>query len=47
VEYEWNYIRKTICEIADGILRKKAKTTAWNISEEALRSIGLLRRRGL
>ena len=36
VEDEWNNFRKTICEVADGVLGKKVKTAARNISEKAL-----------
>ena len=36
VENDWNKIRKTVCEVADCVLRKKVKTVARNISEEAL-----------
>ena len=41
----WNNFRKTICEVADGVLGKSAKTATRNISEKAL---GLIEsRRGL
>jgi len=36
VEYGWNNFRKTICEVADGVLGKKAKSSFRNISEKAL-----------
>ena len=36
VEDGWNNFRKTICEVADGVLGKKVKTAARNISEKAL-----------
>ena len=36
MEDGWNNFRKTICEVADGILRKKVWTAARNISEKAL-----------
>ena len=36
VEDEWNNFRKTICEVADGVLGKKVQTAARNISEKAL-----------
>ena len=36
VEDSWNNFRKTICEVADGVLGKKIKTAARNISEKAL-----------
>ena len=36
VEDGWNYFRKTICEVADGVLGKKVKTAARNINEKAL-----------
>ena len=32
----WNNFRKTICDVADGVLGKKVKTAARNISEKAL-----------
>ena len=45
VEDGWNNFRKTICEVADGVLGKSAKTATRNISEKAL---GLIEgRRGL
>ena len=36
VEDGWNNFRKTICEVADGVLGKSAKTATRNISEKAL-----------
>ena len=33
---EWNSFRKTICEVADGVLGKKVRNTFRNISEKAL-----------
>ena len=36
VEYGWNNFRKTIWEIADGVLGKKVMTSARNIPEKAL-----------
>jgi len=45
VEDGWNNFRKTICEVADGILGKKVKTAARNISEKALCLVTM--RRGL
>ena len=30
------YFRKTICEVADGVIGKKVKTATRNISEKAL-----------
>ena len=36
VEDGWNNLRKTICEVADGVLRKSTKTAPRNISEKAL-----------
>ena len=36
VEDGWNKIRKRICEVADGVLGKSAKTATRNISEKAL-----------
>ena len=36
VEYGWNNFRKTICEVADCVLRKSAKTATRNISKKAL-----------
>ena len=36
MENGWNNLRKTICEVADGVLGKTVKTTARNISEKAL-----------
>ena len=36
MEEGWNNVRKTICEVADGVLGKKVKTAARNISEKAL-----------
>ena len=36
VEYGWNNFRKTICEVADGVLGKKVRFAAWNICEKAL-----------
>ena len=36
VEYGWNNFRKTICEIADGVLGKKVMTSARDIPEKAL-----------
>ena len=44
MEDGWNGFRKTIYEVADGVLGKKVKTAARNISEKALCSIE--RRRG-
>ena len=45
VEDGWNKFRKTICEVADGVLGESAKTATRNISEKAL---GLIEsRRGL
>ena len=45
VEGGWNNLRKTICEVADGVLEKSTKTATRNISEKAL---GLIEsRRGL
>ena len=45
MEDGWNNFRKTICEVADGVLGKSAKTATRNISEKAL---GLIEsRRGL
>ena len=45
VEDGWNTFRKKICEVADGVLGKSAKTATRNISEKAL---GLIEsRRGL
>ena len=41
----WNNFRKTICEVTDGVLEKKVKTSARNISEKSLCLIW--RRRGL
>ena len=41
----WNTFRKTICEVADGVLGKKVRNAARNISEKALCLIE--RRRGL
>ena len=35
-EDRWKYFRKTICEVADGVLGKKVRTAARNISEKAL-----------
>jgi hypothetical protein len=32
----WNTFRKTICEVADGVLGKKVRNAARNISEKAL-----------
>ena len=43
VEDGWNNFRKTICEVADGVLGKSAKTATRNISEKAL---GLIESRG-
>ena len=40
-----NNFRKTICEVVDGVLRKKVKTAARNTSKKALRLIE--RKRGL
>ena len=45
VEDGWNNFRKTICEVADGVLGNKVKIAARNISEKALCLIE--RRRGL
>ena len=36
VEDGWINFRKTICEAADGVLGKKVRTAARNISEKAL-----------
>ena len=36
VEDVWNNFRKTICEFADGVLGRSAKTATKNISEKAL-----------
>ena len=36
MEDGWNNFRKTICEVSDGVLGKKVKTAAKNISEKAL-----------
>ena len=36
MEDGWNNFRETICEVTDGVLGKKVKTTASNISEKAL-----------
>ena len=36
VEDGWNIFRKTICEVADGVLGKTVKTTTRNINEKAL-----------
>ena len=36
VEDGWNNCRKTICEVADGVLGKNFMTVARNISEKAL-----------
>ena len=36
MEDGWNNFRKIICEVADGVLGKKLKTAARNISEEDL-----------
>ena len=36
VEYGWNNFKKTIWEIADGVLGKKVMTSARNIPEKAL-----------
>ena len=45
MEDGWNNFRKTICEVADGVLGKSAKTATRNISGKAL---GLIEsRRGL
>ena len=45
MEDGWNNCRKTICEVADGVLGKKVRTAARNISEKALCLIE--KRRGL
>ena len=45
MEDSWKNFRKTICEVADGVLGKKVRTAARNISEKALCLIE--RRRGL
>ena len=45
MEEGWNYFRKTICEVADGVLGKKVRNAACNIRETALCLI--VRRRGL
>ena len=34
MEDGWNHFRKTICEVANGVLRKKVRTAARNISEK-------------
>jgi hypothetical protein len=34
VEDGWNNFRKTLCEVADGVLGKKVRTAAGNISEK-------------
>ena len=36
MEDRWNNFRKTVCEVADGVLGKKVKTAARIISEKAL-----------
>ena len=36
MEDGWNNFRKAICEVASGVLWKKVKTAARNISEKAL-----------
>ena len=36
VEDERKNFRKTICEVADGVLGKTVRSAAWNISEKAL-----------
>ena len=45
VEYSRNKFRKTICEVADGVLGKKVRSAARNISDKALCLID--RKRGL
>jgi hypothetical protein len=45
VEDGWNNFRKTIFEVVDGVLGKKGRTAARNISKKALCLID--RRRGL
>ena len=32
----WNNFRKTVCEVADGVLRKKVNNAARNISKKPL-----------
>ena len=34
VEDRWNNYRKTICEVADGVLRNKVRSAARNIGEK-------------
>ena len=36
MEDGWDNFRKTICDVADGVLGKKVKTAARDISEKAL-----------
>ena len=36
VEDEWNNFRKIICKVADGVLGKKVRSAARDISEKAL-----------
>jgi hypothetical protein len=36
VEDGWNNFRKIICEVAEGVVEKKARTAAKNISEKVL-----------
>ena len=36
VEDGWNNFRKMICEVADGVLGKKARIAARNINEKPL-----------
>jgi len=45
VEDGWNNFRKTVCEVADGVLGNIVNTAAKNISEKALSLIET--RRGL
>jgi hypothetical protein len=45
VEDGWNNFRETICEVADGVLGKKVRTAARNISEKV--SCLIQRRTGL
>ena len=34
MDNRWNNFRKTVCEVADGVLGKSAKTTTKNISKK-------------
>ena len=31
MEDGWNYSRKAVCQVANGVLGKKVRTAAWNI----------------